>query len=147
MACMCVLMRVHRCSCTLAGRQVMQSRRTQLLPCRLPVCAMLWQQLLADPQRMDAAAVGAVARLQPAGSAPPRPFQGGGGGGGCPGWNSGNWFVNILKCGSAADSPAVIPYFRRICRRCWSEDYCTYRNHSATVSCCCCCRKAQHSPN
>lgn len=52
------------------------------------------------------------------------------------GLNSGNWFVNILKRGSAADFKPVILHFQRICCSCWTADYCTYRNHLLAVSCC-----------
>lgn len=52
------------------------------------------------------------------------------------GLNSGNWFVNILKRGSAADFKPVILHFQRICCSCWTADYCTYRNHLPAVSCC-----------
>lgn len=119
-----------RCNCTLASRQVMQWSRTQLLPWRLPAWSTLWQQLLTDPRRADATAISAQwpvssrhAALFWACSRAPQC---------CSGWNSGNWFVNILKCGRAVNSRAVIPYFQRICRSCWSEDYCTYRNHLTT---------------
>lgn len=53
------------------------------------------------------------------------------------GLNSGNWFGNILKRGSAADFKPVILHFQRICCSCWTADYCTYRSYLPTVSCCC----------
>lgn len=126
---------VHLCDCNLASRQVMQKRRTQLLPRRLPVWSTSWQQLLTDPTRTAATAISAPwpvssrheAHFWDLSRAPPRYL----------GLNSGNWFVNILKRGSAADSKPVILHFQSIFRSCWTADYSTCRNHLTTVSCCC----------